>query len=472
MGIELGVSQPAGDDTAGTGSGRYESLPVGGETAAKRMLRVRWWVWSILALCYFMVFFQRIAPAVVADRLMADFAVGGAALGVLTSIYFWVYAAMQIPSGALADSLGVRRTVALGALLAGVGSLVFGLAPALELAYAGRFLVGLGVSVVFVATMKFHGSWYRPREFGTVSGLLIFTGNLGAVVGTTPVAFLSQTLGWRLSFGIVGVATLALAAATWRWVRDNPIEMGLPSLREIDRVAKPAGASGGTPPVKMSFRTGAGIVWRNRQTWAGLAVVFGFLGTYLTFSGLWAVPYLMHVYGMDRLEAANYLLVLSVGMLVSAPLMGYVSDRLQLRKPLVVGLCLLGFAVWVTMYLWNDGRPPMWALYPLFGAFGFAAGVISLVLTCVQEANPPALSGLAVGTANNSFLCAAILQPAIGYILDSYWQGTVQAGARVYPVAGYQVALAILAGFALVGLMGALMMKETHCRNTAADLPS
>jgi MFS family permease len=160
-----------------------------------------------------------------------------------------------------------------------------------------------------------------------------------------------------------------------------------------------------------------------------LAVLFGFMGTYLTFSGLWAVPYLMHVYGMDRLEAANYLMVLSVGMLVSAPLMGYVSDRLHLRKPLVVGLCLLGFAVWVTMYLWNGGRPPVWALLPLFGAFGFAAGVVSLALTCVQEANPPALSGLAVGTANNSFLCAAILQPAIGYILDGYWQGTVQAGA-------------------------------------------
>jgi len=430
--------------------------------AGKRMMRLRWWIWSVLALCYLIVCFQRIAPGVVADRLMADFAVGGGAVGLLTSIYFYLYAAMQIPSGMLADTLGVRHTVAIGISLAGLGSLVFGMAPVLELAYVGRFLVGLGVSVVFVTTLKFQANWFRASEFGTVSGLLMLVGSLGAVTATTPVALMAQLLGWRLSFVGIGVVTCAVGIAAWWWVRDRPAELGLPSPRETEVAHEGPGMSGMTPLVKLPFWTGAKIVWRSRQTWTGFLAHFGLMGSYLTFSGLWAVPYLMHVYGMDRVEAANYLLAASLGMLISAPLLGHASDRLLRRRKLpIVAMALLTCAVWLALTFWNGGQPPVWALYPLFGALGFAGGTVALILASVKEANPPALAGVAMGTANSGFLCAALLQPAIGYLLDGYWQGNMLAGARVYPVAGYHMALLILTGFALLGLVGAWSMKET-----------
>ena len=70
-----------------------------------------------------------------------------------------------------------------------------------------------------------------------------------------------------------------------------------------------------------------------------------------------------------------------------------------------------------------------------------------------------------MGTANSGFLCAALLQPAVGYLLDSYWQGESGAGARVYPLAGYHAVLIILAGFSILALLGSRLMRETHCRN-------
>ncbi len=465
MGLRSGISRPTGARLLVQGEdGSGPSSHI--EAAGRRMMRLRWWIWSILALCYLIVYFQRIAPGVVADRLMADFAVGGASVGLLTSIYFYLYAAMQIPSGVLADTLGVRYTVAVGICLAGLGSLLFGMAPGLELAYFGRFLVGLGVSVVFVTALKFQASWFRASEFGTVSGLLMLVGNLGAVTATTPVALMAQMLGWRLSFVVIGVVTCAVGVAAWLWVRDRPAELGLPSLSEIEGTPGDPGVPDGAASKKPSFLAGAGIVWRSRQTWAGSLTHFGLLGSYLTFNGLWAVPYLMHVYGMDRLEAANYLLVASLGMVVSAPLLGHVSDRLLRRRKLpIVAMAVVTCAVWLALTLWDGGRPPVWALYPLFGALGFSGGTVALILTSVKESNPASLSGLAMGTANSGFLCAALLQPAIGYLLDSYWQGQLLAGARVYPLAGYHVVLAILTGFALLGLAGAWSMKETHCRN-------
>src|SRR3990170_1792998 len=120
----------------------------------RRFRRVRLLIYCVLAVSYMLVFFHRIAPAVVAADLMRAFDTSGAALGSLAAIYFYVYAAMQIPAGVLADTLGVRRAGSAGALLAGVGSIMFALAQDFSVATGGRFLVGLGVSVVFVAFMR------------------------------------------------------------------------------------------------------------------------------------------------------------------------------------------------------------------------------------------------------------------------------------------------------------------------------
>lgn len=430
-------------------------------------MRRRWLIWSVLASAYLIVMFHRIAPGVVADRLMAEFTADGAAIGVLTAIYFWVYAVMQIPSGALADTLGARKIVTISASLAGLGSLLFGLAPVLEIAYLGRFLVGLGVSVVFVAALKCQVSWFRAGEFGTVSGLLVLVGNLGSATATTPVALLAQSAGWRVSFMIIGVATCAVAVAAWRWVRDHPSELGLPSPTGTEADGK-VGLATRRPLTMRTLLAGAGVVWRNRQTQAGFLAHFGMLGSYLTFTGLWAVPYLMHVYGMDRSEAASYLLVAPMGMLVSAPLVGHLSDRLLRRRRLpIVLLGALACAIWLTLLFWNGGRPPVWALYPLFALLGFSGGNVTMVLTSVKESNPPELAGLAMGSANGAFLCAALLQPAMGYLLDSQWQGAMLAGARVYPSGAYQVVLAVLAGFALLGMIGAVSLRETYCAPVA-----
>jgi sugar phosphate permease len=470
MGPDPDLSRPV-PGRAVARDGAVSGAPSGtGTVVADALMRRRWLIWSVLALCYFIVLFHRIAPGVVADRLMADFAVGGAAVGFLTSIYFYMYAVMQIPSGVLADTLGARKTVAMGTMVAGLGSLVFGLAPTLEIAYAGRFLVGLGVSVIFVATLKFQVNWFRAAEFGTVSGLLMVVGNLGAVMATSPVALLAQTLGWRLSFVLIGGSTCLVALAAWHWVRDHPGELDLQLAPAAIASSRSSGIPSGQRARRRPFLTGARIVLANRQTRAGFLAHFGIMGSYLTFTGLWAVPYLMHSYGMDRFEAANHLLAATLAILVSAPLFGHISDRVlrQRRLPILV-LGALGCGVWVAFAVWDGGRPPAWALYPLFMAMGFSGGIVTLILTAVKEGNPPSLAGFAIGTANGAFLCAAILQPVVGYLLDSYWLGAMEAGARVYPVAGYQVALWIIAGSAIAGFAGAWMLKETHCRNVAEE---
>jgi len=159
----------------------------------ERLLRRRWLVWAVLAFCFAIVFFHRVSLAVVSDQLMAEFNLGAAALGNLGAVYFYVYTAMQIPSGILADTTGPRLTVTAGMLLAAMGAAVFALAQSLAVATAGRFLTGLGVSVVFVSVQKAQTYWFRPREFATITGLTSTVGNTGAILAATPLACLLYT---------------------------------------------------------------------------------------------------------------------------------------------------------------------------------------------------------------------------------------------------------------------------------------
>ncbi len=52
-------------------------------------VRLAWTMWGLGALLYLIGFYQRVAPAVITDELMKDFAIGAAGLGNLSAFYFY-----------------------------------------------------------------------------------------------------------------------------------------------------------------------------------------------------------------------------------------------------------------------------------------------------------------------------------------------------------------------------------------------
>ena len=177
---------------------------------------------GIVALSYVLSFFQRFAPAGIANDLSAAFETSAASLGVLAATYFYVYTVMQVPTGMLADTLGPRRILVLGGVVGGLGSFLFGLAPSLDVALAGRTLIGLGVSVTFIAMLKLIAVWFEESRFATLVGVGMLVGNLGSVLAGAPLSAVAQATGWRGVFIAVGVLSLILAALCWLVVRDRP----------------------------------------------------------------------------------------------------------------------------------------------------------------------------------------------------------------------------------------------------------
>jgi len=400
---------------------------------------------------YLMSMFHRVAPAAIAADLAAAFEMSAASLGALAATYFYVYTVMQVPTGVLADTLGPRRILTLGGLVAGVGSLIFGLAPSFELALAGRALAGLGVSVAFIAMLKLIAVWYPENRFATLTGLMMFLGNVGTMTAGTPLAWAAQDVGWRAVFVAIGACSLAIGVLSWFLVRDSP-------------VAKGAAAHAGARADRTAWLGGLLAVMRNRETWPGFFVNFGVAGSFFAFAGLWAVPYLTQVHGLTRTAASNHLSVYFGGFAVGCLVIGPLSDRMKRRKPLMIGGAILHALGW---WFWlGAGALPPSATYALCFAMGTVTASLTLSWACAKEVNPPLLSGMATSVVNvGVFLGPAILQPLVGWVMDRSWQGAMDGGARLYSAADYRTGLLLMAAFAAMGAVATFFVRETGCRN-------
>jgi MFS family permease len=412
-------------------------------------------MWGIPAAIFLIAFIHRVAPGIVAKDIMQAFHATGAIVGLLSSTYFYAYAGLMIPAGLLIDAFGVRRVVAAGGAVMGLGTLAMGAAATEPLLFAGRFVVGLGATVTFIGTLKVAATWFPPSYFGTLSAVTATVGVLGALVGTYPLAALVTATGWRGAFWMLGLVTVALAVSCLALVRDRP---------------DGAAASPEPTPRLADVVAGMGRVLRNPHTWPPF-VAFFFVYAAMGNLMLWVVPYLRDVYALGNTQAALYATATSLALLVSGPLTGYVSDHVVRRRKLpYTVLTAASFALWA-LFVGTLGALPLWGVYALFFVMGVAGGAFVLTWPIGREVNPPALAGVAVAVVNlGGFLGAALTQGPLGAVLDARWGGVMLDGARVYPLEAYRAAFGLCAAFVLVAALMTLAFRETRGRNIYEQL--
>lgn len=415
-------------------------------------------VFGILGISYVLVFFHRLSPAVMAVDIMRDLNTGGVFMGLLSSAYFYPYAIMQIPAGLLSDSWGPRRSVSFFLLIAAIGSMAFGLAQNVGMAIAARAVVGLGVALVFVPTMKILTNWFESRQFVHMTGILISLGGVGAYTAATPLAFLSEALSWRASMIIIGFITIAVAFFVWQVVRDTPAEKGYLPVKNISSTPDMTRA-----PISLATRHPIGLlqglfmVIKSLRFWPMAVCFFLSAAVSLTFMGLWGGPFLMQVYGMTKSQTGAILSMMAIGLIVGAPVMSWLSEHVyKSRKMLIVSNLTASFFLFALLAFFT-GDFPVPFLYLWCFVYSFlGAGSIVVGYAIIKDIFPLEIAGTATGLVNIApFAGAAIGQPLMGWYLDSF--GSTEG---VYGVYAYSCAFK----FCLVSILGAviasLLIKE------------
>ncbi len=415
----------------------------------QKALRYRWVIFWILAFGYIMVYFHRLCPAVVAEDMRRDLAAGGGLLGLLGSAYFYPYALMQLPAGLLSDSWGPRKTIALFFCVAFAGSVILGIAPNVYVAIVGRTLVGLGVAMLFVPTLKVLAEWFRVKEFAMMTGILMAMGGIGSYSAATPLAYISDWIGWRQSFVLVGIFTLVLGALVWAFVRDRPADMGWPSPSE------PSGSA----VESVRLMQGVKMVLTLPRFWPLACWFFFSCAIFFSFIGLWGGPFLMQIYDLSKAKAGHILSMAAIGMIVGSPILSYLSNNIfRARKPVLILSSIFMLIITGMLYIFTQGIPILLLYLICLGIGTFSGAVVTIGFTTNKELFPVSIAGTATGLVNFfPFLGGAIFQVILGAVVDS--QGFTTSGG--FSLQGFRYSFLVLFLCGLVACISSFLLKET-----------
>ena len=385
-----------------------------------RLRTFAWVTFVILTSGYFFVYFQRISVGVVGEDIVAE--VGGS-LGLLSSVYYWTYTAMQIPSGILADRIGPRIASTVFLAIAAIGSFLTFAGNSFTAVVVGKVMIAAGMAVVYIPLMKLISVWFPTRDFAVLTGIVIAVGNIGAVAATGPLQLLADALGWREVYLVLGIVTLVLAVLCFTVVRDHPHGRSLPSVEElehdIDGRAVTEDSSARVPVL-----TGLRIVFSGgRRFWTCAIAYFLVYGTIMTFQGTWAVTYFNSVYGFV-LSASWMVTALGVGKILSTLAIGGMTSRgiiRSKRRAMVYGTGVFTL-IWAVIFLFAGEIDSYWFWFAVSFAFGFFGGFMTLSFTQVKEWYPIAISGTAVsGTNIFLFLGASVCTTVSGAMIGTQY---------------------------------------------------
>ncbi|WP_456480950.1 MFS transporter, partial [Oceanithermus sp.] len=351
-------------------------------------------VFVLFTLAYFLSYFFRSANAVIAPNLTQELGLDAATLGLMTSLFYLAFAAVQLPLGAGLDRWG-PRLVTPGLMLVGAaGSWVFAAAHTVTGLMLGRLLLGVGMAGILMGAYKAFSRWFPAGRFATVAGWLVGFGSAGALASGTPLAWLAEQLGWRSVFFWGSWVILASALAILLGVRNTP---------EGDRL-EPGTRTGGLRAVLSSP-----VFW----SMAGMNLFV--VGTLLSIQTLWAGPYLYQVHGLDPIAVGNLLLALGFGALAGFLSTGWIADRVGV-PPTILALGA-GFVSLVGVLAWGADDLGAWAMGALLFALGYTGTVGVILLAYARLVFPIELTGRAT-TAVNLFGIG-------GTFLVQWWMGAV-----------------------------------------------
>lgn len=380
---------------------------------------------------FFLSILLRYVNAVIARDLAADFALSPSDLGLLTSAYFLVFAAFQIPLGVLLDRFGPRRVLAVLLVFAAAGGLVFGLAQGVATLALGRALLGLGVSGCLMGAIKAFTLWFPLSRLATLNGWILAVGALGAMAATAPVEALAGAAGWRAVFYVLAACCAAVAALIFFVVPERPLPgTGETWSRQFSEI---------------------GVILSSVFFWRVALPLIVVHGAYQALQGLWLAPWLFDIGGQSRPEVARTLFAGSLAYAAGSVIFGTLADRMAARlMAFKAGMVLAVVAFFAIAAGAGESAIVIIMLY------GFGACAAALPYAILSRHFPPGLTGRVI-TASNifMFLASFAFQWGIGVLLR-FWP----ALEGRYPAEGYAVAFGIAGVLQLAVVLWLLPMRE------------
>jgi MFS family permease len=369
-------------------------------------------------------------------QLTEAFGVNALGVSAIVGMFYYAYSPFSLVAGAAIDRFGAKRVVPIGATLVGLGAILFGTGN-VTAANVGRFMQGAGGVFALVGAVYLVTKNFPATMAASFIGATQMFGMAGGSAGQFLVGpLINNGLRWGAFWIYAGILGLIIGACLFVFLpKEGP---------------KSAGQNSGWASVFISLKK----VFLNPQSLI-CGLISGLLFIPTTILGMtWGVRFLQEGRGQDYEAAVMLAATIPLGWIIGCPLLGFISDPLGRRKPVILAgaLGLLAVLTWVLFGNPNVLRGPIVGIL-----MGISSGAAMLPYTVIKEANPPELGGSATGVINFiNFTFSALLGPVFGSRLVN-----VSGGSETMSLGHYQDGFKPLIYGVFFALALTFLLKET-----------
>jgi len=345
--------------------------------------------WGIGCVFYFLEYVSRSSPAVMITQLSAALSVTNLRVSSILGTYYYTYSLTSLVAGILLDRFGGKKPIAAGAAILCAGCLMFAM-PHIYAAESGRLLQGAGSAFAFTGCAYLAAHGFDSKRMATAIGITQCVGMLGGAAG--------QFVAGPLIHSGLSISTFWIIIGVTCAVVSSLIFLVTPSEDKVTERRAPLS----------NVLAPYGIVFTNRQSYlSGLISGLLFAPTTI-FAMTWGVSFLQE----DRLVPYNLAVIscsmVPMGWVIGCPLLGWISDKIGHRKPVLAGGILLMMISFSAFIFLPEIVPPVVSMF----IFGVASGAAMIPYTIIKEANPDNVKGSATGGINFlTFIITAIIGP-------------------------------------------------------------
>jgi sugar phosphate permease len=385
--------------------------------------RRAWAVWAAAIAVYVLAVFHRTSLGVAGLEAADRFGISSAQLSTFTILQLFVYAAMQLPVGALLDRYGSKKLLGFGLTLLTIAQLGFAFVHSFEAALLCRVLLGMGDAMVFISVLRLVALWFSPRRTPMVTQLTGVLGQLGALAAAGPLAAALAHFGWTPSYAVAASVGVLSGVALVAVVRDSPYADHHRDELRLRAVARTLRAAWLVPGTRLGL-------------WSHFTSQFAAN----MFTMLWGFPFLVAGQGLSPSTASVMLMVMVVTSVVSSPVIGTLTMRYPFsRSTMVLWIVAAAIAAWTVVLLW-PGRAPLWMLVVLVVLIAIGGPGSMIGFDLARTFNPPTRIGSASGIVNTGGFIATLTAVAlVGVVLDR----VSPAGPSTWGVDSFRAAMLV-----------------------------
>ncbi len=423
----------------------------------KPRLLFPWIVWGIGTLYFLFDYTNQVVPGAMQPELQGAFGTSSFQFGLIAASYFYVYAIMQIPVGILTDRFGPKRPLAIAAIVASLGCILFSQADSFLTATLARSMIGLGACFSFISVLMLVSNWFPSNRFSLLVGLTNMAGMIGAIGADNILSWsaMPEHVGWKDTIAGLGIAGVGIGLGIMFIVKDHPS-----GNRRPPEVEHPVG-------ILLALTHLKSIV-RSPQMWVCGIYAATIATTFMTFGAAWGSVFIQHAFGLSPQGAASTASLVFVGAIFGSFFFGWFSGFIKKRKlPMVVGGA--GVVISYLLLLYGIGESVVLARICLFSMGFFASGnVVAYALG--NDLSPKGGEGVSLGFVNTLLIGGgAGFGPIIGLLLDlrSGFGSLPGSSVSEYSLSGLRFAFLPLTICLCVSFVASLLIKETRCQKTS-----